>query len=107
MVQDDRTHSITFLNALAEPAYADTVTTLLTCITNYPAEMDDGYLPPQLCVMGLATQINTNARSRAAVVIPRVRHTIAMGNTWERRVMIQGSPTVARLDAREGGRAPP
>ena len=84
MVQDDRTHSLTFLNAIAEPAYADTVTTLLTCITNYPTDMDDGYLPTHLCVMGLASQINTNARSRAVAVIPRIRRTIAMGDWWDR-----------------------
>jgi len=107
VVQDDRTHSLTFLNAIAEPAYADTVTTLLTCITNYPTDMDDGYLPTHLCVMGLASQINNNARSRAVTVIPKVHRTIAMGDWWDRRVTIQGSPMVARLDAREGGRPPP
>ena len=63
VVQDDRSHSLTFLQALTDPAYADTVTTLLTCIENYPSDMDDGYLPLHLCVMGLATQLNKNARS--------------------------------------------
>ena len=29
-----------------------------------------------------------------------------MGNTWDRRVMIQGSPMVERLDASDGGCAP-
>ena len=104
VVQDDRTHSLTFLNALGEPAYADTVTTLLTCITNYPSEWDDGYLPTHLCVMGLANQINTNARSRALAVVPKIRRTIAMGDEWDRRATIQGSPRISRLDARDNGR---
>jgi len=104
VVQDDRTHSLTFLNALGEPASAGTVTTLLTCITNYPSEWDDGYLPTHLCVMGLANQINTNARSRALAVVPKIRRTIAMGDEWDRRATIQGSPRISRLDARDNGR---
>ena len=106
VVQDDRTHSLTFLNALGEPAYADSVTTLLTCITNYPSESewDDGYLPTHLCVMGLANQIHTHARSRALAVVPKIRRTIAMGDEWDRRATIQGSPRIARLDARDNGR---
>jgi hypothetical protein len=108
VVQDDRTHSLTFLNALGEPAYADTVTTLLTCITNYPSEeMDDGYLPNHLCVMGLTTQINTNARSRALAVVPKSRRTIAMGDDWDRRATVQGSPRIARCDASDNSRPPP
>ena len=33
VIQDDRTNSISFLNAITEPAYADAITTLMTCIT--------------------------------------------------------------------------
>ena len=73
MIQDDRTNSISFLNAITEPAYADAITTLMTCITNYVSGIDDGYLPPNLCIMGLATQLHTNARTRVHGVIPRVR----------------------------------
>ena len=51
---------------------------------NYPSNVDDGYLPSHLCIMGLATQIDTNARSWATVVIPRVRRTIAFGDEWDR-----------------------
>ena len=88
------------------PAYADTVTTLLTCIENYPSDLDDGYLPTNLCVMGLATQIHNSARSCTAAVLPCVQQTIAMSDGYKRWVTIQGSPTVARLDAGDGGRAP-
>ena len=56
--------------------------------------------------MGLANQINTNARSRALAVVPKIRQTIAMGDEWDRRVMIQGSPRIVRLDARDNGRPP-
>ena len=73
VIQDDRTNSISFLNAITEPAYADAITTLMTCITNYVSGIDDGYLPPNLCIMGLATQLHTNARTRVHGVIPRVR----------------------------------
>ena len=47
VVQDDRTNSFSFLNAITEPAYADAITTLMTCITNYASGLDDGYLPPK------------------------------------------------------------
>ena len=46
VIQDDRTQSILFLNAITEPAYADVITTLYTCATNYVSGLDDGYLPP-------------------------------------------------------------
>lgn len=96
MVQDDRMHSISFLNAIAEPAYADAITPLMTCITNHVAGFDDGYLPANLCIMGLATQLHANAHIRAHAVIPRVRRTLGMG-VEDRRVTIQGLPMVAHL----------
>jgi hypothetical protein len=98
VVQDDRTNSISFLNAITEPAYADAITTLMTCITNHASGLDDGYLPPNLCIMGLATQLHTNARTRAHAVVPRVRRTLGMYvGEGERGGSIQGSPRVARL----------
>ena len=98
VVQDDRTHSISFLNAISEPAYANAITTLYTCVTNYNSGLDDGYLPASLCVMGLATQLHTNARTRAQAVIPRVRRTLDGTFDGEgRRIAIQDSPMVARL----------
>jgi hypothetical protein len=98
VVQDDRTHSISFLTAVTEPAYADAITTLITCITNYTSGLDDGYLPLNLCIMGLASQLHTNARTRAHAVIPRVRRTLGMSvEEWDRGAIIQGSPRVARL----------
>jgi hypothetical protein len=98
VVQDDRTNSISFLTAITEPAYANAITTLITCITNYVSGIDDGYLPLNLCIMGLASQLHTNARTRAHAVIPRVRRTLGMSvEEWDRGAIIQGSPRVARL----------
>ncbi len=98
VIQDDRTHSISFLNAISEPAYADAITTLMRCITNYVSGLDDGYLPANLCIMGLATQLHSNARTRAHAVVPQVRRTLGMSVTeWDRGATIQGSPRVARL----------
>jgi hypothetical protein len=98
VVQDDWTNSILFLNAITEPAYANAITTLMTCITNYVSGLDDGYLPPNLCIMGLATPLHTNARTRAHGVIPRVRRTLGMSvGEGDRGGIIQGSPRVARL----------
>jgi hypothetical protein len=98
VVQDDRTHSISFLNAINEPAYADAITTLYTCVTNYTLGPDDGYLPVNLCIMGLATQLNANARTRAQAIIPRVHRTLGgISGNRDNRVAIQDSPMVARL----------
>ena len=73
--------------------------------------IDDGYLPHNLFIMGLATQLHTNARTRAFAVIPRVRRTLSMSvEEWDCGAIIQGSLRVARLanerapfcDSREG-----
>ncbi len=98
VVQDDWTNSISFLNAITEPAYADAITTLMTCITNYVSGIDDGCLPHNLCIMGLVTQLHTNARTCAHRVIPWVRWTLGMSiEEWDCGAIIQGSPRVARL----------
>jgi hypothetical protein len=98
VVSDDRTQSATFLNTFNEPLYADVVTTLTTCIENYSHGDDDGYLPANLCIMGLALQIHKHAQSRAQTAIPRVRRTIGWQDEWDVGTLIQGSPRVARAD---------
>ena len=98
VVQDDRTQSMAFLQAISEPAYADAITTLTTCITNYEAGLDDGYLPANLCIMGLATQLHSNTRTRAHAVLPAVRRTLGMVVQDRARDDIsQGYPRVTRL----------
>ena len=97
-VQDNRTHSISFLNAISEPAYADAITTIMMCITNYVSGLDDGYLPANLCIMGLGTQLHSNARTRAHAVIPWVRWMLGMCvEEWGCGATIQGSTRVTRL----------
>jgi hypothetical protein len=72
VIQDDCAYSMTFLNAIAEPAYANAATILVTCITNFHLDFDDGFLPSNLCVMGLMTQLHTNAHTPVQAVIPRI-----------------------------------
>jgi hypothetical protein len=54
VVNDDRSCSTTFLNAVLNPAYTNVITTLLTCINNYYIADDEGYLPNHLCVIVLS-----------------------------------------------------
>jgi hypothetical protein len=72
LVHDDRTKSITFLQAIREPAYVDVITTLHAHIDTFQSE-DFGYLPPHLCMMGLATQMHKNAKARVWDIIPTVQ----------------------------------
>ena len=59
---DNHTKSLTFLQVVWEPAYVDVITTLQAHIDTYQAP-DFGYLPPNLCLMGLAPQMNKNAKA--------------------------------------------
>ena len=79
LVHDERTKSLTFLQAVREPAYVDVITTLQAHIDTYLSKQDFGYLPPNLCMMGLALQMNKNARARVREVLPRVARRLA----WE------------------------
>jgi hypothetical protein len=94
------------LNAVLNPAHTNVITTLLTCINNYYAADNEGYLPIHLCVMGLlASQLHKNARARASTVVPHAHQTAKFKGGWEYNVPIQGSPRVTRMDA--GGRDQP
>jgi hypothetical protein len=70
VINDDRNHGTTFLNVVLDPAYTNVITTLLTCINNYFAPEDEGYLSINLCVMGLASQLHQNVQTRARAVVP-------------------------------------
>ncbi len=72
LLHDERTKSITFLQAVWEPAYVDVITTLQAHIDTFLSKEDFRYLPPNLCMMGLAGQMNKNARARIRDVVPRV-----------------------------------
>ena len=104
---DDKTRSITFLQAINDYAFADLITTLLTCINNYFSVDDDGFLSGSLCIMGLAHQLNKAAKLRAKLVLPRANHLGGEMNAWQFDVPIQGSPNVFWMDAGGRDRPPP
>jgi hypothetical protein len=68
------TQSGMFLHAVQFSEYADTVTTLQLHVNLFRQEFDNSYLPPHLCLHGLATSIHQNAQARLLDIIsPRVR----------------------------------
>ena len=72
LLHDDFTESITFLQAIHNPAYIDVITTLQAHIDTFQSK-DFGYLPPTLCMMGLAAQMNKDARARVRDILPCVQ----------------------------------
>jgi len=104
---DDKTRSTMFFQAINDYAFANLITTLLTCINNYFSVDDDSYLPGSLCIMGLAHQLNKAAKLRAKSVLPQANHLGGGTNAWQFDVPIQGSPHVFRMDAGGRDRPPP
>ena len=101
LIHDERTKSITFLRAVRDPAYADVITTLQAHIDTFLSKHDFGYLPPNLCMMGLAGQMNKNAQARARDVLPRMARRLHWyQDDWTTPTPdIQGySPQVYRTD---------
>jgi hypothetical protein len=71
---DDPTRSGIFLRTIQFSEFADTVTTLQSHINSFREEFEDGYLPPHLCLHGLATSIHQNAQARLRdIATPRAR----------------------------------
>ena len=71
-----RTQTNMFLRNIQPSEYADVVTTLQSQVNAYLAEDDDGYLPANLCINGIATAIYMNASARVrdvGLASPRVR----------------------------------
>ena len=104
---DDKMHSTTLLQAINNYAFANLITTLLTCINNYFSVDNDGYLPRSLCIMGLAHQLNKAAKLSAKLILPRAQRLIGETNAWQFDVPIQGSPRVFWMDAGGRHRPPP
>jgi hypothetical protein len=65
-----------FLCNIQQSEYADVVTTLQSHVNAYLVDDDEGYLPANLCINGIATAIHSNALSRVRDV----------GQPWVRRV---------------------
>jgi hypothetical protein len=72
LLHDNCNKSIMFLQAEHDPVYIDVITMLQAHIDTFQSK-DFGYLPPTLCMMGLATQMNKNARARIRDIVPRMR----------------------------------
>jgi hypothetical protein len=71
-----RTQTNIFLRNIQLSEYADVVTTLQSQVNAYMADDDDGYLPANLCINGIATAMHMNALARvrdAGFAPPRVR----------------------------------
>ncbi len=61
---DDRSWSGLFLHAVQYSQFADTVTVFQSLVDLYQQEFEDGYLPPNLCLHGLAISIHQNAQAQ-------------------------------------------
>jgi hypothetical protein len=98
---NDRTRSGLFLRAVQSSQFADTITLLQSHINSYREEFEDGYLPPNLRLHGLATSLNQNAQSRIRdIATPRARR---LG--WDRSPMngavsprVQAVPLIYHLE---------
>jgi hypothetical protein len=64
MFFSSRTQMNIFLRNIQQSEYADVATTLQSHVNAYLADDDEGYLPTNLCINGIATAIHTNALSR-------------------------------------------
>jgi hypothetical protein len=80
----------------------DVISTLQSHIDTYLYKDVFGYLPPNLCMMGLAGQMNKHAHARVREVLPRVARRLAWhpDDTPPAMPEIQGfcSPRVYRTD---------
>ena len=77
-----RTQTNIFLCNIQQSEYANVVTILQSHVNAYICEDDDGYLPMNLCINGIATAIYTNAANHVRDVahgLPSVRR--AFGDT--------------------------
>jgi hypothetical protein len=94
LIHNEWTKSITFLQAVRELAYVDVITTLQAHIDTFLSKQDFGYLPPNMCMMGLAGQMNKNAQARVHDVVPRVARQLAWPqDDWQPSTpKIQGYP---------------
>jgi hypothetical protein len=98
---DDRTRSGLFLRAMQYSQFADTVMLLQSHIDSYWQEFEDGYLPPNLCLHGLANRIHQNAQARLRdIASPQAQR--VEGNITR----VQGLPVINRFaheDRHRGG----
>ena len=78
---DDRRKSSTFLRSVQHTEFVDVCTILQTHIETFLDPYEEGYLPPHLCLMGLAQRIDKNRQSRVrGDLLPRARR--MQGLSW-------------------------
>ncbi len=75
-----RTHSGIFLCAIQQSNFADMFTTLQSQVNSYRKQYDDGYLPPHLCLHGLAKSIHQNAQAQLCNAVTPCLHHINFGS---------------------------
>ncbi len=103
---NDRTRSGLFLRVVQSSQFADTITLLQSHINSYREEFEDGYLPPNLLLHGLATSLNQNAQSHLCdIATPRARRlegntTLTNGATSPH---VQGVPSIYRFECPHPG----
>jgi hypothetical protein len=84
-----------FLHTVQFTEFADTVTTLLLHVNSYQMDYDNGYLPPHLCLHGLATSIHQTTQSWLRDVIsPRVRRVLEDDDFLDGRDSLNNLPRV-------------
>ena len=79
---NSHTQTNIFLRNTQQSEYADVVTTLQSHVNAYLANNDEGYLPANLCINGIATAIHKNASARVHDV----------GQPWVRRGAVDWDP---------------
>jgi hypothetical protein len=73
-----RTQTNIFLRNIPLSEYADVVTTLQSQVNAYLFDDDEGHLPANLCINGIATAIHTNASARV--------RDVGLAPPWVRRL---------------------
>jgi hypothetical protein len=85
---DNRRRSNIFFWVIQSSEFSDTATVLQSQINSFLFEYDDGFLPPHLCLHGLATSIHQNTQAcLTGIACPHTN--MVTGNLMQ----IQGIPT--------------
>jgi hypothetical protein len=89
-----------FLRAIQYTEFADMVTTLQSHVNSYREPLDNDYLPPHLCLHGLANSIHQNTQAPMRdIVPPRLRRLNCLHD------LIQGPPCINCVGRDERPRA--
>jgi hypothetical protein len=95
---DGQNRSGIFLRAIQFSEFADTVIMLQTQMNSFRFEYNDSYLPPHLCIHGLAASIHQNTQARLKDITTSCTHQID-GNIG----LVQGLPVAHRISGNNQG----